>query len=600
MSNPSSYESPIRMGGGIAVLDYDRDGWEDYYLTMGMSADEFWRNNGDGTFTNIIGTTGIDTLLTMGSTGVISGDIDNDGYRELFITTDIDRPNLLYYNNGDGSFTEIGIPAGVRDTSRSFSASFGDLDKDGDLDLYVGNYVEVGGFITDSAGTLIGFAHSCGRNWLYMNNGDLTFSEVGIAAMVPDTGCELAIALTDYDNDNDADIFVINDFGEFIVPNALYQNEYPSTGPYTDVSVPTGMDIGMYGMGVAIGDYDHDMDLDYYISNLGDNKLLNNNAGVNFTDTAAFAGVVNGMVDTLLTTGWGTAFIDADNDKWQDLVLSNGHIPAAEFIATGPWDPNKYWANNGDGTFKDISDSVGFNDVNVGRGLAWTDFDHDGDQDVWVMNNQNLIPDSVYPILYRNDLVSDNHWLQVSVEGTVSNRDGFGTHLEAHVGGDSWLYEITCGSSHLSQNSSIAHFGLGADTLMDSLVIHWPSGITETFYDLAADTTYGAIEDSTLTIITHNDPVVELPEIRLHVYPNPFDGDVTLEWLLMDPGPVSIKIYNLFGQLQYSQPELKFVPGNNQFTWNGLDQSGNELAAGIYIVKVQQGTNTLSKKLIKY
>ena len=201
-----------------------------------------------------------------------TADLDNDGYREILVTTGWDEPNMLLYNNGDGTFTDVTASAGlIGDTAYSTSATFGDFNLDGWLDIYVSNWVDSIGVLHDSLWTVVGYSHRGFANFLYINNGDGTFSEVAQATGAGDMGCGLATSATDYDNDGDIDLYNANDFGEWVIPNVLLRNDGTT---FTDVSAPSGADIAMYGMGIAVGDYDHDLDLDYYVTNIGANALF--------------------------------------------------------------------------------------------------------------------------------------------------------------------------------------------------------------------------------------------------------------------------------------------------------------------------------------
>jgi len=479
------------IGGGAAFFDYDNDGDDDLYFTGGKASDKLYRNNGDGTFTDVTEASGLQLTATYFTTGVTIGDIDNDGYRDIFVTTfgfvnslGPDKRNLLYKNMGDGTFQEIGPLANLSNAARSVSATFLDHDQDGFLDLYVVNYVDRVRFLYDEDGVLSGFDHDCYENFFFHNNGNSTFTEVAHQLNLEDAGCGLAIVNTDYDMDGDADLYLANDFGEFIVTNQMYINNL-NTGVFDTIPEENDINIGFYGMGIAVGDYDLDQDFDYYVSNLGPNALLNNDGNGQFTNVAEQAGVTNATtVNNLLVTSWGTAFADIDNNLYEDLFVSNGHIPAAEFIATDTIDPNKLFYNNGDNTFTDISNVAGFNTPEKCRGLAYSDFDNDGDIDVFV----NVMPNSAFPEahvrFYRNDLMNDNNWVQISLEGTRCNRDAIGATIKVFVDDLVLLREISGGGSHASQNSTTAHFGLADHTIIDSVQVVWPGGEAESFYDL--------------------------------------------------------------------------------------------------------------------
>ena len=592
---------PRKMGGGLAFFDYDMDGWEDLYVTGGLRRDMLYHNNGDGTFTEVglaagLGATSIQTY------GVVSGDIDNDGFREIVITTDSTDANFLFYNNGDGTFTDISASAGIVETDWGYAPAFGDFNHDGLIDLYVGNYIETGRAIFDSiTGLAIGYDHDCSENQLYINNGDLTFTEIGMLANVNDDGCALATAFTDFDHDGDVDLLVANDFGEWVSPNGLYRNEFPSVSTLSDVSTPSNMDVQLYSMGIAIADYDHDMDMDYYISNIGGNVLMKNNNDGTFVEDQAAAGVknefVNDPLDSILTVGWGTAFMDMDNDTWQDLYVVNGYMGLPMF-ATSLDDPDKMYRNNGDGTFDDVSSASGLGSTHIGRGFAYSDFDKDGDLDFVVTNIHWDTTTSDRIQFYRNDYAGTNHWINIELEGLACNRDGYGSHIKVVTATDSWLYEINGGSSHASQNSSIAHIGLGTSTSIDSLIIFWPGGGEQVLTSLAADQHLHILEDTTSPLITGIKTPVEGPASNFAAAPNPFQNATTFSFQTLVSEAVTLEVYDIMGRKVRSLIAETLPTGRYQLTWDGTEATGSKAKAGIYITKLTIGERAETLRVV--
>ena len=480
---------PMLMGGGAAFLDFDMDGYEDLYLTGGVASDKLFRNNGNGTFTDVTlsaGITGTDSLNTM---GVVAGDIDNDGFREIFVTTWDGYANVLFQNNGNGTFQNISTAAGIADTALSVSATLGDVNKDGLLDIYVGNYVNLSVIASNV------FDYTCYANYLYINNGNNTFTESGLSYGVADTGCALAVALTDYDDSRDLDIYLANDFGKWVLPNALYDNNYP-TPNHSNIATSAGVNDSIYGMGIAIGDYDEDGDFDYYITNLGRNVLRQNQGNGTFADYTDTAGVSNTYTDsTFMAVGWGTAFFDYDNDTYLDLIVSNGFIPADSFIYNTPNNPNKLFRNTGGTAFQDLSDSTGFNDTTIGRGLAIGDYNYDGYMDVVVGVVYNDTSNVSGTLVYNNE-EQGNNWFKLSLQGVLTNRDAFGSHVVVYAGGRKFIREVDGGSSHLSHSSSTLHFGLGSVQIIDSIAVHWLNGGTDTMINIGTNQEVHVIEDS--------------------------------------------------------------------------------------------------------
>ncbi|MBL4586926.1 MAG: CRTAC1 family protein, partial [Flavobacteriales bacterium] len=456
--------------GGVAWFDYNMDGFEDLYLTGGGASDVLFENDGNGGFINVTNTAGLSVMDgSVKTMGVISGDIDNDGYRELFITTEDANTNYLFYNNGDGTFTDISVSAGVNDGGNSASAAFGDYDLDGDLDLYVTNWcVEMLDMtVVDTFPTV--------QNYLYRNNGDLTFTEVSASMGVSDaTGCSLGVMFTDFDNDRDLDLMIANDFG-FLAgnnENSLFRCEFPATG-FVDISEQAIVDFGINGMGTAHGDYDEDGDLDYYISNIGNDLLLRND-GNSFSNQLINAGLENDTVLMLDRSGyengygWSSGFFDFDNDTDLDLFVANGGI-AFQGVAHPNLDTNKLFSNNGDGTFTDVSVLEGVADTYISRGFAHCDYDNDGDIDMLVGISDSEVGNQ-HSLLYKNNLPSGN-WLKVSLIGVAANRDGFGARVSVKFNGRTLIREVDGGSGFNSHHSSIVHFGLANVTMLDTVTV---------------------------------------------------------------------------------------------------------------------------------
>ena len=283
------YYNTNLMGGGAAFFDFDGDLDLDLWISGGIGRDGLFENIGGGAFVDISEASGLGHTFLYTTNSVITGDVDNDGDRDVFLTTPPGYPNHLIRNNGDGSFTDMTAQAGLLgDTAWSTSASFGDYNLDGNLDLYVGNWLAEARFLIDSVtGFPNGFAHTCAPNWLYLGLGDGRFVDVSETVTQPDTGCVLATTWSDFDRDDDVDMLIANDFGEWALPNTILRNRYPTNK--LEPRYDSG--IGMYGMGIAIGDPDHDGDLDYYMTNIGRNRLYVNNGQGKLLDKTAEAGV---------------------------------------------------------------------------------------------------------------------------------------------------------------------------------------------------------------------------------------------------------------------------------------------------------------------
>ena len=337
-------------GNGAAWVDFDGDGDDDLYVANDGEANKLYRNNGNGTFTDLASAAGV--ADTGKGRGPAWGDYDNDGDQDLYVSN-YGQANLLYRNNGDGTFTDVTSAAGVGDTGNGFGTSWGDYDGDGDLDLHVAN--------------------SGQANKLYRNNGDDTFTDVTTAAGVGDTGNSQGSSWGDYDDDGDLDLYVAN-VGQ---ANKLYRNN--GDGTFTDVTTAAGVGDTGGGRGMAWVDYDNDGDLDLYVANYGQaNLLYRNNADGTFTDVASAAGVAD--------TG------DSTGPAWTD-VNSDGHL---DLYQVNYGQANKLYRNNADGTFTDMTTTAGVGDTGKGGSSSWGDYDNDGDLDLYVSNEDKA------NVLYRN------------------------------------------------------------------------------------------------------------------------------------------------------------------------------------------------------
>ena len=472
-------------GGGVTVFDVNNDGFEDLYITSGIKSDRLYLNNGDGTFKNTFNGSGLEITNNYVTQGVVSADINKDGYRDLFITTItttdgksvIPRAkNLLFLNNGDATFKDVTNQYGLEDlNSFSTGPSFGDFNSDGYPDLFVGNYFQefTGklGIIKDA--TIVS-ANQTAKSYLLENKEGKKFKNVYKDYGLGHKGFGFGGVFTDYDNDNDQDLLVNQDFGYKAVPNFLYQNEYPDDN-FIDVSKETEMDLKINAMGAAVGDYNGDGWMDYYITNIKFNMLMENQGiGKPFVDKAKELGTYN------LAISWGANFADFDHDEDLDLFVSNGDLnPNCTPMG------NFYFENN-DNTYTEKGRELAINDYGIGRGSVIFDMDNDGDMDLLVVNQKPILN---YPItsitrLFRNDLTKGN-WLKVALIGQASEANGIGSRVTVVANGKRIIREIDGGgSSHLSQNSVIAHFGLGANTIVDSVIVNWTGGNTQILTNL--------------------------------------------------------------------------------------------------------------------
>lgn len=483
---------PETMGSGGLFLDYNNDGDLDIYLVnsgtlSGTSqphrhpnhANVLYRNTGDGTFVDVTAEAGLQHNYGYGM-GCLAADYDNDGDPDLYLTN-FGR-NQLYRNNGDGTFTDVTSHAGVGDGNWSVSASFGDFDLDGHLDLYVANYLDYQ-LETAHACFLQGVHIYCGpheypgaRDTLYRNNGDGTFTDVTTRAGVHNTGKGLGVLFTDYNNDGYPDIFVAND----AVPDFLYQNN--KDGTFTDVAISAGVAYNSEGratasMGIASGDYDNDGIQDLFVTNfsLEINSLFRNGNDGFYTMTTFEVGLADPSFSKL---GFGTQFLDADNDGTLELFVANGHVWDNVSQITPSLSYRQHcqiFGNTGTGQFRDLSETAGrfFKRSIVARGVAVGDYNNDGATDILVTCCGEP------PILLRNDSQVDD-WVKIRLIGTQGNRDGIGAKVWIHTDEMTLFREVTCGGSYASGSEQTLLFGIGAQKTLQSIEIKWQSGHTQT------------------------------------------------------------------------------------------------------------------------
>ena len=486
-------------GPGVCVADFDGDGWQDIYFVNGRdlynrgisASNALYRNNGDGTFTDVTEKAGVPG--TGYGLGCVWGDFNNDGFPDLFVTQY--GRNVLYRNNGNGTFTDITDKAGVAGTeSGAFhsGATFFDYDRDGWLDLYVGSYVALGDKRYCQLGDVLS---SCAPSEyrgspdaLYHNNRDGTFTNVTAAAKIyQPNGKNLSVAAGDYDNDGWPDLFVANDG----LNAYLYHNE--RNGTFKEIGLVSGVALNAQGrvmaaMCISLGDYDNDGRLDLYISDFqrSSDHLWHNEGKGFFDEVSDQAGITRPTRDVL---SFGGGFFDYDNDGWLDIFIANGHVyPEVEQATPGTHyrQINSLFHNEGNGKFTEVGKVAGpaFHTPYVGRGVAFADFDNDGFMDVVVANNGDS------PLLLHNSGGNGNHFLNFRLSGTKSNRDAMGARIHVVAGTMSQIREIAGGGSYLSQSDLRANFGLGKATRAELVEIAWPSGQQQVFRNVEADKFY--------------------------------------------------------------------------------------------------------------
>ena len=491
-------------GTGVAIFDYDNDGWPDIFLVNGTTLEgvtsgssptnHLYHNNHDGTFSDV--TESASLLGTGWGQGVCVGDYDNDGWEDLYVT--YYGKNRLYHNLG-GKFEEVGEKSGVAGDGKSWGSgcAFLDYDRDGRLDLVVANYADFDLSHAPSPGKYPsclwkGIAVFCGprgllarKNILYRNLGNGQFQDVTVPARIDRTIGHYCFSVTPFDFDNDGwpDIYVACDS----TPSILYRNN--RDGTFTDVGIFSGVAYNVdgreqAGMGSTVADYDGDGNLDLFRTNFSDDTstLYHNNGEGTFSDVTYPAGL--GSNTQFL--GWGTMFFDFDNDGWPDLLVANGHVyPEVDTLGLGIDynEPKLLYHNNGNGTFTDIARAAGpgISMPAPARGLAVGDLWNDGRQSAVIVNR------NAQPSLLVNSKTYRGHWIEIKTAGTRSNRDGIGARVLVKTDSRRQIDEVRSGSSYISNNDMRVHFGLGAKSKVEYVEVRWPSGLVERFRNPLTD-----------------------------------------------------------------------------------------------------------------
>ena len=499
------------MSGGVLLVDYDRDGWQDIFFTNAPTVEMalkgqrarsgFYHNNRDGTFTDITDRTGVGYPgFAMGGA---AGDYNNDGWPDIYVTCL--GGNVLYRNNGNGTFSDVTKTAGVADGRWSAGAAFGDYNRDGFLDLFVANYVDfklsdLPSFGSSPTCKFRGIDVQCGPRGLkgagdslFRNNGDGTFTDV-----TKETGTDdskgyygMGVVWADFNNRGRLDAFVANDS----TANSFYRNDVPAK--FAEIGLESGTGVSGDGseqgsMGIAVGDYLHSGRLAIFVTNFADeyNTLYRNDGNYDFADVSMAANVAQASRPYV---GWGTGFFDLDNDGWLDLLVVNGHVyPQIDTLPSGArYRQHKLLhINQTNGTFCDASRQAGaaLMAPRASRGAAFGDLDNDGHLDVVVNDLDGP------PMILRNEGGDGNHWITLELGTTIGNRLAIGARIKIVSGDLVQIEEVRSGGSYLSQNDLRIHFGTGKYTKVDTIEIRWPSGKTELIKDLITDKFYSILE----------------------------------------------------------------------------------------------------------
>ncbi|HEV8702337.1 MAG TPA: CRTAC1 family protein [Candidatus Polarisedimenticolia bacterium] len=497
------------VGAAVAAADYDGDGDIDLYVSDSRTGypNQLYRNDGVFHFTDVAVEAGVARVNENKGTSMdaVFGDIDNDGHPDLYVVKW--GCNVLFHNNGDGTFTDITRAAGVGDCGNGNAAVFVDYDLDGNLDLMVGNYFKPADLWHISTTRIMHdsfeSSRNAGKNLVYHNNGDGTFTDVAHQLGMDDTGWTLDLGCGDIDNDGDQDCYIANDFGD----DKLFRNE--GSGTFSDITKAAKGTDTKKGMNVDFGDYNNDGFLDIYVTNITTieylhegNMLWHNMGNGTFVDVADPAEVFEGG------WGWCGKFLDYDNDGDLDIFTVNGFVSAGEgnywydlaTMATTPdlditdtrtwpmmgdrsfsgYEPSRLFQNDGP-TFVEVAQREGITDTFDGRGIAVADLDSDGWPDLFVANQ------GARPTLYRNRGIPGRHWIDFDLRQTGRNTSAIGARVTLRSGGLTQIREVDGGNGYASQSSTILHFGLGTSTTVDEATIRWPDGAREGLRNLRPD-----------------------------------------------------------------------------------------------------------------
>ena len=542
-------------GGGIGFADMDNDNDPDCIIATDVNFKVF--RNDNGFFTDITSVSGI-SFFGDALKSVLWGDFNNDGLRDVYLTSWYSN-NRLYKNTGNNSFVDVTALAGVSMPNfnyQSTTASWGDIDRDGFLDLYVGNY-----------GNIEGQGNQ--YNILFKNNGNGTFTDITNSAGVADSLAKkpLVITMFDYDADGWQDIYIAMDKFQ---RSTLFRNNGNST--FTDVSLVSGTGISADAMGLAVTDFNRDSWLDIYVSNgtVG-NFLLKNNGNGTFSDIAGTTGT------RVYKECWGNNFLDYDNNNWQDLfVTASSGIDMCDVLLN----------NNGNNTFTNIGYPIGIKDSAKSHGSAVCDYNMDGYPDFFVtLSDSNLKA-------FRNN-GGQNNWIKIKCIGVQSNKDAIGSTVTVFSGGAANKQVILGANSFLSQDDVVLIFGLGSVSIVDSINIKWTNGLSESVGTLAVNSLYSVKEGSgVIGIQTISSLVPENFELYQN-YPNPFNPLTNIRFSIPTQGYVSLKIFDISGR----EVAVLFNGDLKAGTYN-VDFNASNLSSSLYLYVLSAGGNTFAKKMI--
>lgn len=524
---------------GAIVSDFNNDGHDDIFVARINKPNLLYQNKGDNSFSEVAAELGLD--FAGNSNTAVWGDLDNDGWQDLYVGTR-QQANLLYHNNGDGTFTEIGLDAGVNALGNPRSIHLVDINTDGLLDIYIANLGE--------------------QNALFQNLGNMRFVNKTREANIWDNKIAQAAIFFDYDNDGDQDLYLTHDAYQ---ANIMYQND--GTGYFIDVSEASNTNIEIQSMGVDVGDINHDGWLDMYVTNLGKNVVLMNNRDGTFSIRSEETGLID------LGMGWGNCFLDFDNDGFIDVYTANDSY-------FSPY-PNVLQRNLGNDTFEIVDAHTPIESWGGSYGTASLDINKDGLLDLFLANTG-----SDGNQLFLNITSNPGNYLNIKARGTRSNRDAIGTKITLEAEGRIFTDEINAGSGFASQNSLTLHFGLGNLKRIDKLTVVWPNGNQEIYTDLPVNATLRLIEEEGL----FNDGIAEYAS---QLWPNPATDKLNIMLEIQESQFVDIQILGFKGDILSTIIAEELSGGYHEFEWKT-----EAIGAGIYFVKIISDQGVEVKKFV--
>ena len=542
---PSMGVDDIGNGQGVSSIDFNNDGFIDIFLVNNGQPCRLFRNDNGIGFTDVAATVGVNN--NGNGRGNAIGDFNNDGLTDIVIGNY--SQSCILYRNDSTAFTNVTTAAGMNLTSWGGSINWFDYNADSRLDCYIGN---------DGIPT-----HA---NYLFENNDLSTFTEVAASVGLTDDLSTLSTATADYDNDGDLDIFIGNQSGS--PTGVLFQN---NGGSFTNVSVASGLETYSYTWGADWGDFDNDGDLDLYLanSNAGNQCFVNNGDGT-FTESAAFLGIADP------TSSFSCGWADFDNDGDLDLYVANGSSGV-----------DKLYRNDG-GTFTDVAATVGTNDMRHSNSTTWADFNNDGFLDLYLSNNGSENR------LYMSNAGNSNHWLELKLVGVTVNRSAIGARVRIVAGGLSQIREVQGGSGHNGQNSLPVEFGLGANEMVDSIIVNWPGGPIDIHTNIPSDQILTVTEGQIIVPVEMANNNKPAGYVLSQNYPNPFNPSTTIEYSIPERTDVKLTVINIVGEEVAELVNQIMDAGSYSVEFSAK----GGLPSGVYFYSLQAGNFITNKKMI--